>query len=72
MDGRSKHNQSYWYTPGDWKLPRWWTAGPPVRTGHKATYQELEEFYTGPFVVNVLGHTGGMTTPPALEEKENG
>ena len=41
-----------------------------MRIGHTATYQELEMFYNGPFVVNVLGHTGGMTTLPALE-KEN-
>ena len=40
-----------------------------MRIGHTATYQELEMCYNGPFVVNVLGHTGGMTTLPALEKE---
>ena len=59
--------RSHWYEPGNWALPRWWTDGPPIRTGFKATYQELETFYTSPFMVNVLGHTGGMTTLPTME-----
>lgn len=63
--------QSHWYEPGSWALPRWWTDGPPMRIGHRATYQELETFYNGAFVVNVLGHTGGMTTPPTMEKENN-
>lgn len=63
--------RSHWYEPGDWKLPGWWTQGPPMRIGHTATYQELEMFYNGPFVVNVLGHTGGMTKLPALEKEDD-
>ncbi len=52
-----------WYRPGDWALPRWWTDGPPVRSG-RATHADQVQFYNSDFVRNVLGHTGGMTTPP--------
>lgn len=56
-----------WYTPGDWSLPDWWTAGVPMRVGHRATTADQHHFYNGPFVRNVLGHKGGMTTPPPTE-----
>ena len=60
-----KYGISHWYSPGDVLLPRWWTDGPPLRVGETYTYQEIADFYSGPFVVNVLGHTGGITTLPA-------
>ena len=60
-----KYGISHWYSPGDVLLPRWWTDGPPLRSGETYTYQEIADFYSGPFVVNVLGHTGGITTLPA-------
>lgn len=56
-----------WYTPGNWSLPAWWTSGVPMRTGHKATKADQEYFYNGPFVRNVLGHTGGLTKTPPTE-----
>jgi len=59
--------RSAWYRPGTWMLPRWWTNGPPVRDG-RATYAEQQHFYSSPFAVNVLGHTGGMTKPPPTTE----
>lgn len=59
-------DRSEWYEPGDWKLPRWWTNGPPVRNGERATREEQETFYNSPFVRDVLGHKGGITTPPGF------
>lgn len=53
-----------WYKPGDWKLPTWWTAGVQVRVGFTPTYADQVYFYNGPFVKNVLNHTGGMTKLP--------
>ena len=53
-----------WYRPGAWTLPGWWTNGPPVRNGGRATREEQETFYNGWFVREVLGHTGGLTRPP--------
>jgi hypothetical protein len=53
-----------WYTPGDWSLPAWWTAGPPIRDAARATMADQDYFYNSSFVRNVLGHKGGMTTPP--------
>jgi len=70
MDGRSKYKASHWYEPGNWSLPDWWTDWPPARSGHKWTYQELETFYSGWFVIEVLGHTGGMTTLPKERQHE--
>ena len=64
MSGKYDWEHSDWYRPGNWALPRWWTDGPPVRGG-RATHAEQTVFYNGPFVRDVLGHTGGMTTPPA-------
>jgi hypothetical protein len=72
MDGRSKYLVSWWYEPGDWVLPRWWTDGPPHRDNGRYSHQELENFYSSPFVVNVLGHKGGITTLPTLMEKGKG
>ena len=54
-----------WYSPGNWALPGWWTKGPPVREGERATYEEQEVFYSGWFVREVLGHKGGISTLPA-------
>lgn len=59
-----------WYTPGDWALPQWWTNGVVMRTGHKPSTADQHYFYNSPFVRNVLGHTGGMTTPPTTEAIE--
>lgn len=53
-----------WYRPGNWSLPGWWTSGPPVRGGRVATHAEQIEFFDSNFARNVLGHTGGITTPP--------
>ena len=50
------------------KLPSWWTDYPPARPGHRWTYQELENFYNGWFVREVLGHKGGMTVMPVMEK----
>lgn len=52
------------------KLPRWWTDYPPARPGHRWTYQELENFYNGAFVREVLGHKGGMTVMPVMEMED--
>ena len=54
-----------WYRPGDWSLPTWWTSGPPMRDAVRATMADQDYFYNSPFVRNVLGHKGGMTTLPA-------
>ena len=51
-------------------LPGWWTKYPPARPGHRWTYQELENFYNGDFVREVLGHTGGMTVIPPMEKED--
>lgn len=59
---------SKWYQPGDWQLPKWWTGGVLVRTGHKATYEDQQNFYNSDFVKNVLNHKGGMTTLPSTED----
>jgi len=56
-----------WYNPGDWKLPGWWTNGPPGRDG-RATYEEQVGFYGSEFVQKTLGHRGGMTSPPQVEQ----
>jgi hypothetical protein len=58
-----------WYRPGNWALPSWWTAGVPMRVGYKPTAAEQAYFYDSPFVRNVLGHSGGMTTLPATTPK---
>lgn len=55
---------STWYRPGNWALPRWWTDGVVMRTGFQPTTADQQYFYNGPFVRNVLNHTGGMTTLP--------
>ena len=52
------------------RLPRWWTDNPPASRGHVCTHAELVAFYSGPFVVNVLGHTGGINTLPSLEKED--
>ena len=57
-------SHSKWYRPGDWSLPKWWTDHPPVR-GNVSTHADQVQFYSGPFVRNVLGHAGGHTRPPA-------
>jgi len=62
-------SHSKWYTPGDWALPKWWTGGVVMRTGHKATTADQVQFFNGPFVRNVLGHTGGMTTLPPTTKR---
>lgn len=62
---RKQWERSSWYRPGNWSLPRWWTNGPPVRSGHRATHAEQQEFYNGWFVREVLGHKGGMSVLPA-------
>ena len=59
------------YLAGDWRLPKWWTSDPPVRTGYTCSYQELVKYYSSPFVVNVLGHKGGITTLPTLEKEDD-
>lgn len=56
------------YPAGNWKLPKWWTAGPPTRDG-KTTYAEAVAFYNSSFVRNVLGHKGGITTLPKTTEE---
>jgi len=56
-----------WYKPGDWSLPAWWTSDAPIRIGFKATTADNDHFLNGPFVRNVLGHKGGMTTLPKTE-----
>jgi hypothetical protein len=66
MDGRSKYGRSYWYEPGDWSLPGWWTDGPPVRDNEPLNHAEMTAFYSSPFVRNVLGHKGGITKPPLI------
>ena len=53
-----------WYTPGDWALPTWWTAGVQVRGAVPMTHAQQQAFYSGPFVRDVLGHSGGLTTLP--------
>ncbi len=59
------------YEPGDWALPKWWTDGPPRRMGSEPySYQELESFYSSPFVRNVLGHEGGITTLPTHMDQD--
>jgi len=57
-----------WYSPGDWALPAWWTSGVPMRSG-RATTADQRHFMNGPFVRNVLGHTGGMTVLPATTRR---
>ncbi len=52
-----------WYSPGDWALPDWWTEGSPARSG-RMTHSEQTDFYASPFIVNVIGHSGGITTLP--------
>lgn len=59
-----------WYTPGDWSLPQWWTSGVTMRTGYTPTTADQQYFFNSPFVRNVLGHKGGMTTLPATETGE--
>jgi hypothetical protein len=54
-----------WYEPGNWKLPEWWISDIPTR-GDRSTWQEQNQFYSGPFVRNVLGHTGGISIPPKI------
>ena len=58
-----------WYRPGNWSLPRWWTDGPAMRDG-RATHAEQAQFYNSDFVRNVLGHDGGMKTPPQTGERD--
>ena len=66
----NEYEASYspWYRPGNWALPRWWTNGPWARDG-RLTHAEQRVFYTGRFCREVLGHTGGMTTPPKPLDK---
>jgi hypothetical protein len=61
--------RSWWYTPGDWALPRWWTDDPPARAGYRCTHAEQAAFYGGRFVREVLGHTGGITCTPEISER---
>jgi len=64
MDYRGQSDwHSSWYTPGDWKLPAWWTDGPPVRSG-RASHAQQTEFYDSWFVREVLKHKGGIRTLP--------
>lgn len=58
-----------WYKPGNWALPDWWTGGVVMRVGFKPSTADQDHFYNGPFVRNVLGHKGGMTTLPATTER---
>lgn len=67
MDTRTDFDNT-WYQPGDWKLPKWWTDGVTMRVGFKASTADQEYFYNSDFVRNVLGHKGGMTTLPKLED----
>ena len=57
-----------WYRPGNWALPAWWTSDAPVRDA-PASFDDNNTFFNGPFVRNVLGHKGGMTTLPKTESK---
>ena len=65
MTHRTQFDHS-WYTPGDWSLPAWWTSDAPVRDG-PATFDDNHFFFNGPFVRNVLGHTGGLTSTHTTE-----
>ncbi|MHC4302432.1 MAG: hypothetical protein ACYS7Y_34670 [Planctomycetota bacterium] len=58
---------SYWYVPGDWKLPAWWTDGVLVRGSTRMTHREQENFYAGRFMREVIGHQGGIYVLPRQE-----
>ena len=53
-----------WYTPGDWKLPAWWTDELPTRDGRSSHADQVRHFNSH-WVVNVLGHDGGITRAPS-------
>jgi hypothetical protein len=66
----ARYGMSPWYVPGDWVLPKWWTDNPPAREQPRLTHDEQAAYFSSPFVVNVLGHKGGISTLPTRMDME--